>query len=163
MYVWMTKNLDVSTFRNGDPIPEAKSEKEWENAAKNQKPAWCYYDNDVQNGKKYGKLYNWYAVNDSRGLAPKGYHIPSESEWNLTIKFNYSLFNGLPGGLRYHAGSFEGIGDYCKWWSSSEIFGKYTNGDKAYSFSQSYPKGKIKDDGFTDKGKGLSVRCIKSY
>jgi len=79
--VWMTKNLNVSTFRNGDAIPEAKTDEEWKKAGQNKQPAWCYYDNDPTNGVKYGKLYNWYAVNDPRGLAPVGYHIPSVSEW----------------------------------------------------------------------------------
>ncbi|MBM3455516.1 MAG: hypothetical protein FJX80_10255, partial [Bacteroidetes bacterium] len=78
---WMAENLNVSTFRNGDPIPEAKTNEEWEKAGKEGKPAWCYYENDSKNGAKYGKLYNWYAVNDSRGLAPTGWHIPSDAEW----------------------------------------------------------------------------------
>jgi uncharacterized protein (TIGR02145 family) len=81
--VWMSKNLDVSTFRNGEAIPEAKSKEEWAKAGVNRQPAWCYYDNDSKNGKVYGKLYNWYAVNDSRGLGPKGYHIPSDAEWTI--------------------------------------------------------------------------------
>ena len=85
--VWMTKNLDVATFRNGDPIPEAKSNEEWEKAGENKQPAWCYYNNDPANGAKYGKLYNWYAVNDSRGLAPVGYHIPSDAEWTKLTDF----------------------------------------------------------------------------
>ena len=85
--VWMTKNLDVSTFRNGDPIPEAKTDEEWEKAGENKQPAWCYYNNDPGNGEKYGKLYNWYAVNDSRGLAPVGYHIPSDAEWTILTDF----------------------------------------------------------------------------
>jgi uncharacterized protein (TIGR02145 family) len=85
--VWMTKNLDVSTFRNGDPIPEAKSNEEWEKAGENKQPAWCYYDNDPANGAKYGKLYNWYAVNDPRGLAPIEYHIPSDAEWTKLTDF----------------------------------------------------------------------------
>ena len=76
--VWMTKNLDVSTFRNGDPIPQAKTNEEWKNA---RGPAWCYYKNDPVNGTKYGKLYNRFAINDARGLAPQGYHIPSQVEW----------------------------------------------------------------------------------
>jgi uncharacterized protein (TIGR02145 family) len=78
---WMTENLNVSTFRNGDPIPEAKTNEEWEKAGKEGKPAWCYYKNDPKNGAKYGKLYNWYAVNDPRGLAPVGWHIPTDAEW----------------------------------------------------------------------------------
>ena len=85
--VWMTKNLDVSTFRNGDTIPQAKTTEEWKRAGENQQPAWCYYDNDPANGAKYGKLYNWYAVNDSRGLAPVGYHVPSDAEWTKLTDF----------------------------------------------------------------------------
>lgn len=60
--IWMGRNLDVSTFRNGDPIPYAETDEEWEEAGENGEPAWCYYDNDPENGEKYGKLYNWYAV-----------------------------------------------------------------------------------------------------
>ena len=78
---WMVKNLNVSTFRNGDPITEAKSDEEWEKLGGEGKPAWCYYANDKANDAKYGKLYNWYAVNDPRGLAPAGWHVPSDAEW----------------------------------------------------------------------------------
>lgn len=79
--VWMTKNLDVDRFRNGEIIPEVTSKDQWEEYGRLKKPAWCYYDNNPENGKKYGKLYNWYAVIDSKGLAPVGYHIPSYAEW----------------------------------------------------------------------------------
>jgi uncharacterized protein (TIGR02145 family) len=79
----MTENLNVSTFRNGDPIPEAKTKEEWESAVNNHQPAWCYYDNDPKNGAKYGKLYNWYAVSDPRVLAPNGWHIPIDAEWSI--------------------------------------------------------------------------------
>jgi len=75
---WMAKNLNVSIFANGDPIPEVKTNEEWKKAAEEKKPAWCYYENDPANGAIYGKLYNWYAVSDPRGLAPKGWHIPIE-------------------------------------------------------------------------------------
>ena len=84
--VWTTKNLNVATFRNGDLIPEAKTDEEWKAAGENKQPAWCYYDNKVANGTKYGKLYNWYAVNDYRGLAPAGWHVPTEAEWEVLIK-----------------------------------------------------------------------------
>ena len=84
---WTTENLNVSTFRNGDPIMEAKTNEEWENAGKNKQPAWCYYENDPKNGAKYGKLYNWYAVNDPRGLAPAGWHVPSDAEWTILETF----------------------------------------------------------------------------
>lgn len=78
--MWMTKNLNVDKFRNGDPIPQARTDEEWKSAGENGEPAWCYYENDETKGKKYGKLYNWYAVNDPRGLAPEGYHIPEVRE-----------------------------------------------------------------------------------
>src|ERR1700722_7218070 len=63
---WMTENLNVSTFRNGESIPEAEKADVWEKATIEQKPAWCYYNGDSANGSKYSKLYNWYAVNDTR-------------------------------------------------------------------------------------------------
>lgn len=85
--VWMTKNLDVSTFSNEDPIPQAKTNEEWEKAGQNGEPAWCYYDNNPDNGDRYGKLYNWYAVNDPRGLAPKGWKIPSVDDWSRLTDF----------------------------------------------------------------------------
>lgn len=85
--VWMAANLNVSTFRNGDAIPQVTSDAEWEAAGENKQPAWCYYDNDPKNGTKYGKLYNWYAVNDPRGLAPAGYHVPTDAEWTTLDNF----------------------------------------------------------------------------
>ncbi|MEM4260574.1 MAG: FISUMP domain-containing protein, partial [Candidatus Woesearchaeota archaeon] len=75
---WMKKNLDVTHYRNGDEIPQVTDADEWENLTTG---AWCYYNNDEANGQVYGKLYNWYAINDSRGLAPEGWHIPSTNEW----------------------------------------------------------------------------------
>ncbi|TAL70686.1 MAG: hypothetical protein EPN82_01820 [Bacteroidetes bacterium] len=76
--VWMKENLDVDHYRNGDSIPEVKDAKEWEKLTTG---AWCYYENKSDNGRIYGKLYNWYAVIDPRGLAPNGWHIPDDSEW----------------------------------------------------------------------------------
>ena len=82
---WSEKNLAVSQFRNGDNIAEVKTDEEWEKFGNQKKPAWCYYQNDSSNGTKYGKLYNWYAVNDKRGLAPSGWHIATDDEWQLLI------------------------------------------------------------------------------
>lgn len=90
-YYWMTNNLDVTTFRNGENIPQAISDEEWIMAGKNKQPAWCYYKNDAKYGEMYGKLYNYYAVNDPRGLAPDGWHIPSVDEW---INLRNSLSTG---------------------------------------------------------------------
>jgi len=76
--VWMQKNLNVDHYRNGDPIPHVTDSATWVNTTSG---AWCYYDNDSANGEIYGKLYNWYAVNDPRGLAPAGWHVPTDDEW----------------------------------------------------------------------------------
>ncbi|MCX6154480.1 MAG: fibrobacter succinogenes major paralogous domain-containing protein [Candidatus Kapabacteria bacterium] len=132
--IWMKKNLDVDHYRNGDPIPEAKDSALWANLTTG---AWCYYNNDPANGKIYGKLYNWYAVNDPRGLAPSGWHVPSDSEWKILENYlggdsivgdklkekgtshwispntgatNESGFTGLPGGGRNYDGTFEFLG-----------------------------------------------------
>ena len=78
--VWTSQNLDVSTYRNGDTIPEVQNPNVWYYLTTG---AWCFYNNDPANGPVYGKLYNWYAVNDPRGLAPVGYHIPSDAEWTI--------------------------------------------------------------------------------
>src|SRR5690606_12148353 len=69
--VWSSKNLDVTHFRNGDPIFEANTFEKWEQANIEGRPAWCYYENDPKNGELYGKLYNYWAVSDKRGLAPE--------------------------------------------------------------------------------------------
>ncbi len=83
---WQGKNLDVDRFRNGDIIPCINNVADWEEASKNKSPAWCYYNFNPTLGLIYGKLYNWYAVNDPRGLAPEGWHIPSMEEWELYQK-----------------------------------------------------------------------------
>ena len=75
---WTKTNLNTSHYRNGDGIPQVTDPIAW---AKLKTGAWCYYNNDSANGTTYGKLYNWYAVNDSRGLVPIGYHIPTDAEW----------------------------------------------------------------------------------
>lgn len=75
---WSAKNLEVTHYRNGDTIPQVDDPATWSNLTTG---AWCYYQNNSANGVVYGKLYNWYAINDSRGLAPQGWHIPSDAEW----------------------------------------------------------------------------------
>jgi uncharacterized protein (TIGR02145 family) len=84
--VWMTRNLDVDKFRNGDPIPEAKTQEEWEKAIQDERPAWCFFNNNPRSGYKYGKIYNWYAVQDSRGLAEEGWRIPNDEDWKTLSK-----------------------------------------------------------------------------
>ena len=85
--VWMVKNLNVATFRNGLAISEVQDKDGWYKAGDNKQPAWCYYNNDPKNGEKYGKLYNWYAVVDNNGLCPQGWHVPSDAEWDTLINY----------------------------------------------------------------------------
>jgi uncharacterized protein (TIGR02145 family) len=80
--VWTTKNLDVTTYRDGTEIPQATTDADWIAKGNAGIGAWCYYANNSANGPIYGKLYNWYAVNDARGLAPTGYHVPTDAEWS---------------------------------------------------------------------------------
>ena len=79
--IWMGCNLDVETYRDGSPIRHCQTEAEWIDAGNKKEGAWCYYNNDPANGELYGKLYNWYAVNDPRNLAPKGWYLPADDEW----------------------------------------------------------------------------------
>jgi uncharacterized protein (TIGR02145 family) len=83
--IWSSKNLDVAHYRNGDPIPQVTDPTQWANLTTG---AWCWYNNDSATyASTYGRLYNWYAVNDQRGLAPQGWRIPSEGDWNSLVKF----------------------------------------------------------------------------
>ncbi|HPQ35198.1 MAG TPA: fibrobacter succinogenes major paralogous domain-containing protein [Tenuifilaceae bacterium] len=178
--VWMAKNLDVAHFRNGDPILHAKTNKEWKAADEQGKPAWCYYNNaNKKNGEKYGKLYNWYAVNDPRGLAPEGWHVPTDEEWQELIDFaggeddagtklkaksgwdangngtdEYG-FSALPGGYREDDGEFYNIGYSGYWWSSTEN-GTVTAWTRSmrYYVSLVYRSNNLKSWGF-------SVRCVR--
>ena len=184
--IWMAKNLDVAHFRNVDPIPEAKTDKEWQNAGEKKQPAWCYYKNDAKNGKKYGKLYNWYAVNDPRILAPERWCIPSDSDWRNMLDYlggedvvgevirnengwdensngtNESGFSGLPGGFR--AGElgdsleklFNDEGFSGNWWSSSE-YGPNEAWLRSINIYVHYAK---VFRYYFEKSNGYSVRCI---
>ena len=83
---WSCPNLNVDVFRNGDKIPEAKSDEEWRKYNQEKKPAWCYYNNDSSKAEINGKLYNYYAIIDPRGLAPIGWRIPTISDWDNLIE-----------------------------------------------------------------------------
>ena len=179
---WMSENLNVEHFRNGDVIPEVKINEDWRVANEKNQPAWCYYDNDISNGEKYGKLYNWHAVNDSRGLAPKGWRIPTDEEWTELTDYlsanghdgtegtalkatsgwnsggngtdDYG-FLGLPGGSRDYYGGFHFIGNYGYWWSSSQ-----NGASSAWYRDLDYASDSVNRDNF-DKRSGFSVRCLR--
>jgi uncharacterized protein (TIGR02145 family) len=83
--IWSSTNLNVVTYQNGDTIPMVTNNAQWASLTTG---AWCWYNNDSATyAEKYGRLYNWYAVNDGRGLAPIGWRIPDEADWNKLIKF----------------------------------------------------------------------------
>jgi uncharacterized protein (TIGR02145 family) len=177
---WASDNLNVTTFRNGDVIQEARTNEAWANAGREGKPAWCYFGNDKRNNKKYGKLYNWFAVNDPRGLAPEGWHVPGDAEWAVLIDFlggedvagsklkntegwidvgggsNTSGFSGLPCGYRSPDGAFGFFLTDGYFWSSTE------DGDgKAWYRNLYYFNNSITRNS-DPKAAGFSVRCIKN-
>ena len=83
--MWTKYNLDVTTYRNGDVIPEATNQTQLNSYNASGTGCWSYPNYDSSNQSTYGRLYNWHAVNDPRGLAPIGYHIPTITEWNTLI------------------------------------------------------------------------------
>jgi uncharacterized protein (TIGR02145 family) len=90
---WSQTNLNVTKYQNGDPIPQVTDSATWVNLTTG---AWCWYNNDSANYWIYGKLYNGYAANDPRGLAPIGWHVPTHSEWNIMTKFLDPSIDTLP-------------------------------------------------------------------
>ena len=108
--IWMAENLKVTHYRNGDPIPNLTDNPHRTTGA------YCNYDNDEDNVKTYGRLYNWYAVGDERGLAPKGWHVPTHEEW--TILIDYLGGWKIAGGKMKSTGTIEG--DDGLWESPNE-------------------------------------------
>jgi uncharacterized protein (TIGR02145 family) len=180
--VWMVKNLNTDVFRNGDLILEAKTKEEWLKAGANQQPAWCYYDNIEENGEVYGKLYNWYAVSDPRGLAPIGWKIPSSSDWML-LKDYLSKENKTDLGKRLKSADlwipdggntanngtnsigFNGLpggerGDNGYFYRKGKN-GKWWYSDKVSYFSLLNSSRLVSYDIMTGENFGESVRCIK--
>lgn len=85
--VWATKNFDTDHFRNGDLISESITKQEWINSDLSEEPSWCYYDFDPENGKKFGKLYNFHTIHDPRGLSPENFSIPTLDDFSQLIDF----------------------------------------------------------------------------
>jgi uncharacterized protein (TIGR02145 family) len=177
--IWQTENLSTDKFSNGDDIPEVKTSEEWQSAAEKGEPAWCYYDNDAYNQEKYGKLYNWYAVNDPRGIAPKGWKVPTDEDWQLLCVFlggdqlagqklksiqgwegdgngtDEVGFNAMPGGFRKTTGEFSSIGSFALFWSATQ----YDDQIATYRYLDAQTQELSRFNYL--KGDGLSVRLIK--
>ena len=176
---WMTENLNVSIYRNGDTIPYVEDPEVWSNLTTG---AWTYYQNDYQYGKVFGKLYNWYAVNDSRGLAPKGWRVADEEDWREFIDclggenvagglmkqigtshwaspnvgaVNSSGFSALPAGGRSSKGDFSMVESLGIFWSASN-YDELQAWIKHVSFSNTFLV-----SFYNDKKSGFSVRCVR--
>ena len=187
---WFADNLRTLAYSNGEDIPSNLADSQWNYA--DYGAATVYGEDDGCNNyssdidscdplvalEEYGRLYNWYAVNDDRGLCPVGWHVPSEGEWyNLVSAFggssvageslkssygwsyegqgtNESGFNGMPGGKRQDgSGYFSSAGDNGTWWTSTP-----------YSSLARYSELKFNSNGVTqsysDREEGYSVRCL---
>ena len=183
---WMRENLDVMTYRNGDVIPQVTDATAWAGLTTG---AWCYYNNDPLNGAIYGKLYNWYAVNDPRGLAPQGWHIPTDAEWT-TLGTLLGVTDGLgynwvdaggkmktPGITRWttpntsatNESGFAGLPGGYRYahgpFNKVSEFGEWwsateTSADRASVRSISYNNSTLWNF-FNEKKYGFSVRCLR--
>jgi uncharacterized protein (TIGR02145 family) len=168
---WFKENLRSDNYRNGDAIPGDLTNNQWKLTGSGAQAA--------ADLATYGRLYNWYAVNDARGLCPVGFHVPTDNEWTAlenalggssvagtALKSsasdsppwngtNSSGFSALPGGFRSGIlGDFNNLGDFGKWWSSSP------SGSFAwYRFLKSGNSNVFRDHDFVQSG--FSVRCVR--
>jgi uncharacterized protein (TIGR02145 family) len=176
---WIKENLKTTKYNDGTIIPYVTNTDDWKILTT---PAYCWYNNDPTYKGVYGGLYNWYAVNTNK-LCPDGWHVPSDTEWETltdylggselaggklkefgtahwsspnTSSTNETGFTALPGGYRYHDGVSDLITYQGFWWSSTG------NGpDYAWHRYMSYAGSNVSNS-YTDKKKGLSVRCIRN-
>jgi uncharacterized protein (TIGR02145 family) len=140
--IWMAENLRTTRYSNGDAIPEVTADADWAGLSTG---AYCWYNNDVANKTKFGALYNWYSVQDSRNIAPSGWHIPTDADWTILETYlgggsvaggkmksssiwkspntggdNSSGFTALPGGYRNGVyGTCEQMSILTYWWSAT--------------------------------------------
>ncbi len=144
--IWMAENLRATHYRNGDSVPSVTLNVSWKNL---KTGACCTYENTADKNKiaTEGRLYNWYAVSDSRNIAPVGWHVPTDAEWTILTTFlggeaaaggkmkesgtlhwnspntgavNSSGFTAIPSGKReYSDGTFLNLGYDCFYWSST--------------------------------------------
>jgi uncharacterized protein (TIGR02145 family) len=169
---WMAKNLDVDKFNNGDRIRMVTNDAEWTDAGKKGEPVWCYPGYNPENGATYGKLYNYFAIADQRGIAPNGWFIPTDSDWSRLLTAagpnaipklksasgwqhdqannNQTGFSALPAG--YHSGY---LGKFAYFWTATAV-GK----DRA-KIVILIPASDVAKREAYPMTNGYSVRCIK--
>ena len=166
---WFAENLRNELYHNGDSIPAQLSSAEWQNTSHGAVSVFGEGDSNCSGEStegdpcdeswslsNYGRLYNWYAVNDDRGLCPSGWHVPNEEEWMEMIVPYWEGPPGesLPGGLRENDGDFFSGGQSGLWWSSTSY------GEDAWYVSRFYLSAYV-NTGEVQKEYGMSVRCIK--
>jgi uncharacterized protein (TIGR02145 family) len=177
--VWMAENLRVTHYRNGNSIPNVTDTTAWQALASG---AYCDYNNDTATVATYGRLYNWYAVNDSLNIAPAGWHVASDAEWDTLVVYlggeavaggkmkeagtthwqspntgatNESGFSALPGGFCDPFGGFNLEGSYAYLWSSTESYsGSARFLFLSFDFSEAHRSNLNLHFGF-------SVRCVR--
>ncbi|MEI6752315.1 MAG: fibrobacter succinogenes major paralogous domain-containing protein [Paludibacter sp.] len=179
---WMVENLRTTRYRTGESISNVTDATAWSNATFG---AYCDYNNDINNGATYGKLYNWAAVNDSRNITPLGWHVATHAEWTTLVNYlggesvaaaklketgtihwkistnggatNETGFKAFPGGLRNPSGAFGSLGENGYWWSSTE--NSNTPGT-VWHWYMSFDNINVHKD-YDIKSYGRSVRCVK--
>ncbi len=181
---WMAENLRTTKYRNGDSIPNVKSNDQW---SKLTSGAYCNYNNteDLDSIATFGRLYNAYIFSDSRNIAPSGWHVPNDDDWSTLINYlggkdiageklkessglhwkytaegnNSSGFTALPGGFRVHNGIFMNIAYNGVWWSTSE-WTNILDEKRNYMKTLYYTSNDIGESGDSKKS-GFSIRCVK--
>jgi uncharacterized protein (TIGR02145 family) len=180
--VWMIENLKTTKYCNGDPIPNI-TDNTWGDQSTGG--AYCNYNNNTVYSITYGRLYNWAAITDKRGIAPVGWHIPSNAEWTILTTYlggesvaggklkesgishwagpntgatNETGFRALPGGFCSNGGYFLDLGITGYWWSLTE---SSVSGDAFCSEMTCYSNS-VSLSAFGYKWFGYSVRCIKN-
>ncbi len=173
---WFRENLKTSKYANGDSIENVPTAGDW---GLRTSGAWVYYDNDVNNDIIYGKLYNWYAVSDVRGLCPTGSRVATDADWtSLTalygndaaagnelkattlwttpnVNSNTSGFGALPGGGRGGL-NFGDLNNKGFWWTSTAF-----DASNSYARRLEYNTDTVTRYAENDKF-GFSVRCVKN-
>jgi hypothetical protein len=156
---WLSNNVNISEFSNGEKIFEASSKAEWEKACADKVPAYCHVNYDSSNDDKYGLLYNWYALTDERNICPEGYRLPKKSDFEILISDSIeknralNLKKNLPG-YRDSDGYFKALDELLVIWSSEE---RFSNCVEALVIS----KDKIKMECYSPS-QAYSIRFIKT-
>ena len=171
---WMVENLKTTKFCNGVDIPNVTDNIQWSNLTTG---AYCNYENIASNGNVYGRVYNYYAVTDSRKIAPNGWHVPTDFEW-MQLEFgswldaagklkevgtehwnepnlwatNETSFTGLPGGIRYDLSLFHNMGTMGRWWSFSQ----------GNLYFEIYNNSNVLNRSIGHQNHGYSIRCVRN-